>query len=314
MGWEWPSVSSRTEEKHEIFRQDCIPWAQISTKTLRDRELLSCQWPAILSCQVRAGSPREDCKYVEYISGCRSFDTLSTSGHYIACLTFNNSAFCSHSVFICLFGFENTAIISLHSINWVVFITKIQSVYCAVRTGSLNAIQQTLTHETERERCKKIRKIARSSSCLRPSLKVREHRLGLPEEQGERDNLEIWGRTWQQHGDNFTGINLVTCTVHYTIRWRLDIRETSGFPTSDITLFNSIHSTFHDRFREIVMKTLGWRCDFPYYLARISQILGSAKWGGLLLCLMEWGSASVIYCVVCLPKFLYFINNNISFI
>jgi len=31
---------------------------------------------------------------------------------------------------------EQTAIISLYNINWLVFITEIQCVYCAVRTGS----------------------------------------------------------------------------------------------------------------------------------------------------------------------------------
>jgi hypothetical protein len=33
---------------------------------------------------------------------------------------------------------EQTAIISLHSINWLVFITKTECVYYAVRTESLN--------------------------------------------------------------------------------------------------------------------------------------------------------------------------------
>ena len=32
---------------------------------------------------------------------------------------------------------EQTAIISLHNINWLVFITEAECVYCAVRTGSL---------------------------------------------------------------------------------------------------------------------------------------------------------------------------------
>ena len=36
---------------------------------------------------------------------------------------------------------EQTAIISLYSINWLVFITEAESVYSAVRTGSLNKIQ-----------------------------------------------------------------------------------------------------------------------------------------------------------------------------
>jgi len=33
---------------------------------------------------------------------------------------------------------EQTAIISVYPINWLVFITEAESVYCAVRTGSLN--------------------------------------------------------------------------------------------------------------------------------------------------------------------------------
>ena len=40
-------------------------------------------------------------------------------------------------VWIC----EQTAIISLYSINWLVFITETECVYCAVRTGSLYIIQ-----------------------------------------------------------------------------------------------------------------------------------------------------------------------------
>jgi hypothetical protein len=39
---------------------------------------------------------------------------------------------------------EQTAIISLYSINWLVFITETECVYCALRTGSLNVIQVNL--------------------------------------------------------------------------------------------------------------------------------------------------------------------------
>jgi len=53
-------------------------------------------------------------------------------------LTFNNSTFCPHSVFMCFVWIsEQTAIISLYSINWLVFITETECVYCAVRAGSL---------------------------------------------------------------------------------------------------------------------------------------------------------------------------------
>ena len=41
-------------------------------------------------------------------------------------LTFNNSTFCPHSVFMCFVCiWEQTAIISLYNINWLAFITQI---------------------------------------------------------------------------------------------------------------------------------------------------------------------------------------------
>jgi hypothetical protein len=46
-----------------------------------------------------------------------------------------NSTFCPHSVFMCFVCVsEQTAIISLHNINWLVCITETECVYCAVRT------------------------------------------------------------------------------------------------------------------------------------------------------------------------------------
>jgi len=52
-------------------------------------------------------------------------------------VTFNNSSFSPRSVFMCfVWIWEQTAIISLYSINWLVFITETWCVYCAVRTGS----------------------------------------------------------------------------------------------------------------------------------------------------------------------------------
>jgi len=54
-------------------------------------------------------------------------------------LTFNNSTLCPHSVFMYfVWIWEQTAIISLYSINWLVCIKETESVYCAVRTGSLS--------------------------------------------------------------------------------------------------------------------------------------------------------------------------------
>ena len=55
--------------------------------------------------------------------------------------TFTNSTFCPHSVFVCfVWIWEQTAIISLYNINWLVFITNTQCVYSAVRNESLYII------------------------------------------------------------------------------------------------------------------------------------------------------------------------------
>ena len=53
-------------------------------------------------------------------------------------LTFTDSAFCPHNVLCFLRISEQTAIISLYIIYWLVFITEAESVYCAVRNGALN--------------------------------------------------------------------------------------------------------------------------------------------------------------------------------
>jgi hypothetical protein len=55
-----------------------------------------------------------------------------------ASLTFNNSMFCPHSVFMCFVWIsEQIAFISLYSINWLVFISETECVYCAVQTRYL---------------------------------------------------------------------------------------------------------------------------------------------------------------------------------
>ena len=61
-------------------------------------------------------------------------------------LTFTNPTFTPHSVFMCFVWIsEQTAIISLYNINWLVCITDRESVYCAVRTGSSDIIQVILS-------------------------------------------------------------------------------------------------------------------------------------------------------------------------
>jgi hypothetical protein len=54
----------------------------------------------------------------------------------------DNSTFCPHSAFMCfVWIWEQTATISLYSINWLVFITETECVYCAVRMKPLNFVQ-----------------------------------------------------------------------------------------------------------------------------------------------------------------------------
>ena len=57
-----------------------------------------------------------------------------------------NSTFCPHSVFMCfVWIWELTAIISLYNINWLFTITETESVYCAVRNGSVSVTLVNLT-------------------------------------------------------------------------------------------------------------------------------------------------------------------------
>ena len=67
------------------------------------------------------------------------------------CLTFNNSTFLPHFVFMrFVWIWEQTAIISLYNINWLVFIAETECVYCAVRTGYLNCIPVNISLHKDR--------------------------------------------------------------------------------------------------------------------------------------------------------------------
>jgi hypothetical protein len=66
-----------------------------------------------------------------------------------ASLTFNNSTFCPHTVFMCFaWIWEQTAIISLCNINWLVFMTELEGVYCAVRSESSYKIDVNVSIES----------------------------------------------------------------------------------------------------------------------------------------------------------------------
>ena len=72
-----------------------------------------------------------------YVPHCSHYMYRTVVTICTASLTFTNSTSCPHSVLICLVWiWEQTAIVSLYSINWLVFITE-ECVYCAVRTEYL---------------------------------------------------------------------------------------------------------------------------------------------------------------------------------
>ena len=55
-----------------------------------------------------------------------------------------NSAFSPHSAFMCFVGFSQyTAIISLYSINRLVFVMQVQCEFCEVETGFLEVLPRT---------------------------------------------------------------------------------------------------------------------------------------------------------------------------
>ena len=81
--------------------------------------------------------------------------------NWLVCITETESVYCAvrtgslyiillsahTAVFTCfVWIWEQTAIISLYSISWLVCITETECVYCAVRTGSLNIILLSAPH------------------------------------------------------------------------------------------------------------------------------------------------------------------------
>ena len=80
---------------------------------------------------------------LDFLSTGLNINPLNPSGHYMYHqFNIHNSTFCPHSVFMCFVWIsEQTAIISLYNINWLVFITETECVYCAVRTECLIIIQ-----------------------------------------------------------------------------------------------------------------------------------------------------------------------------
>jgi hypothetical protein len=98
---------------------------------------ISLLWLYVINCSEDSGHYMYRTVVIMY----RTVVTICTTS-----LTLSNYMLCPHS---CIYVFcvdisEQTAIISLYNINWLVFIIETECVYCAVRTGYLNIFQVKL--------------------------------------------------------------------------------------------------------------------------------------------------------------------------
>ena len=67
------------------------------------------------------------------------FNLSKPTGHMMQQQFNVQQLYSAHTVFMCfVFIWEQTPTCATYSINWLVFLTEMKSVYCAVRTGSLN--------------------------------------------------------------------------------------------------------------------------------------------------------------------------------
>jgi len=129
------TFSNPTFCPHSVFL--CCVWISEQTAII---SLYNINWLVFVT--------ETECVYCAVRTKClRINNPLKPSGHYMyrpvvtictTSLTFTDSTFCPHSVFLCFVWIsEQTAIISLYNINWLVFVTETECVYCAVRTKFL---------------------------------------------------------------------------------------------------------------------------------------------------------------------------------
>jgi hypothetical protein len=116
------SCSELLVQLHDVTGQQSSRWweDQLTTRKARFYAVLSNKRINIL-----VTSKRTDVLLVAQLTLYRLGLTLCTT-----------ITFCPHSVFMCfVWIWEQTAIISLYSINWLVIITETECVYCAVRSA-----------------------------------------------------------------------------------------------------------------------------------------------------------------------------------
>jgi len=113
---------------HTVFM--CFVWIWEQTAII---SLYSINWLVFIT--------ETDCVYCAVRTG-YLYIIRNISYYMYQQFNIQNSTFCPHTVFMCfVWIWEQTAIISLYSINWLVFITETECVYRAVRTGYLYIIR-----------------------------------------------------------------------------------------------------------------------------------------------------------------------------
>jgi hypothetical protein len=112
----------------------CVLWAATGTLAHWHTQRTVCHRPQKLMTILTWGEHRK--MYKVRRSGVMEHGYWTIASQMVGlCTTELNGA----AVFVCfVWIWEQTAIISLYNINWLVFITDTECVYCAVRTGYLN--------------------------------------------------------------------------------------------------------------------------------------------------------------------------------
>jgi hypothetical protein len=126
-----PVVTICTASGHCVYCQLSLYVPPVVTICTASGHCMYCQWSLYVPPVVTVCTARGHYMYRQRSLYKPPVVTLCTTS-----LTFSNSAFYPHSIFMCfLWIWEQTAIISLYSINWLICMTKTECVYCAVRTG-----------------------------------------------------------------------------------------------------------------------------------------------------------------------------------
>jgi predicted GNAT family N-acyltransferase len=129
-----------TIKKFNVLPTQCICVFCVDLRTNSDYSLYSINWLVFITetecvyCAVRSAHTVYLCVLCGSENKHRLFHCTALNEWFlkqISCIL--RGTFCPHSVFMYfVWIWEQTAIISLYRINWLVFITKTECVYCAV--------------------------------------------------------------------------------------------------------------------------------------------------------------------------------------